>query len=96
MLETHGQLADPDAVTRLGGMLLGAKIGFGREMMKRARGDWPPGATLTQFPPLNLNRWTDASEVTSKTTTVEALVTAWAAETDTAGKALNDNAPQTE
>jgi hypothetical protein len=90
LLEQHGQLAETDTVTRLGEALLGAKLDFGREMMKRARGDWSPGATLARFPSLNSKRPRDASDVTQKITTVETVLTAWAAETGTTGKALCD------
>jgi integrase len=87
LLEAHGHIEDAAAVKRLAEALFWTKRDFGLEMRRRADGDWSPDPIVHKFPMLATRK---APEAAPKAITVEALVTAWAAETGTTGKALYD------
>jgi hypothetical protein len=90
LLEAHGHLADAATVTRLAEALFWTKRDFALEMQRRVGGDWSPDPVVLKFPALAPRVGRKAPEGAPKAITVEALITAWAAESGTNGKALYD------
>jgi hypothetical protein len=75
-------------VTRMAGALFSTRVDLAKLMLRWARGDWSPYRTLAKFPELPPRK--SPKPPSAAGITFAALVTAWAAESGTQGKALYD------
>jgi integrase len=86
LLKAHRYPTYPHSVTRVARAIFDMKFRFIDEMRRRLDGDWTPDTTLDKLPIVAPRAAPDAAPKV----TFQGLVSAWAAETETTGKALYD------
>jgi integrase len=88
LLRQHGYAMDPASVAQMAEALFWTRRDLAKAMLRRAGGDWSPDPTLEKFPALPARNSAEPPPATG--ITFDALITAWAAESGTQGKALYD------